>query len=215
MRCSCDWTCSWAAFCSLIACAACSFNKRFFLEISSVPLCSMFASWSRASLSSASLWRSMTSEWSALASLCNAWCCAAISWLARVVGSTPCCTTATWAVRWSTLLKLMVFNWLMSIHANPKHLACLCVDHFGMGQSHLPSKLMSPSLVAAPEWITISSGCCRTLLVPSAAVAVPPGAGSAGGVDMANVQGGMRNSVETKQISNRLAIRLITCRNKL
>ena len=45
---------------------------------------------------------------------------------------------------------------------------------------------MSPSVVGPPEWITTSSG-----IVPAgtiAAVAFPPGAGNAGGVDMAILQ---------------------------
>ena len=43
---------------------------------------------------------------------------------------------------------------------------------------------MSPSVVAAPEWITTSSGCV-VVAKANAAEAFPPGAGSAGGVDIA------------------------------
>ena len=69
---------------------------------------------------------------------------------------------------------------------------------------------MSPSVVAAPEWITTSSG-CDAVTKANAAVAFPPGAGSAGGVDMAK-QGGKSEKVRQKETSDRLAIRLITCR---
>jgi hypothetical protein len=46
---------------------------------------------------------------------------------------------------------------------------------------------MSPSVVAAPEWITISSG--RVAFAKAnAAEAFPPGAGSAGGVAIAKTE---------------------------
>ena len=69
---------------------------------------------------------------------------------------------------------------------------------------------MSPSVVAAPEWITTSSG-CDMFASANAAVTFPPGTGSVGGLDMA--KRGRAKSVKQRKSTNRFAIRLITCRN--
>jgi len=59
---------------------------------------------------------------------------------------------------------------------------------------------MSPSVVAAPEWITTSSG-CDVFASARAAVAFPPGAGNAGGFDMAKTRGERTKSVRQKEIN--------------
>ena len=109
-----EWTWIWADLCSLIAWAPCSFNWKFFLEISLAAVFSTWTRWSRASLIHISLWRSRASEWRALASLWGARCWAVISSPARV-GSKPWFTTATWAVLWSMFVMLIVFSWLYCI----------------------------------------------------------------------------------------------------